>query len=679
MLPLTKNLKYLFYPILTSLILFCSVYAGGAEEYLLFSGMEEKLTRQSAGGILRTAGVEEAGIKTFLPHIGAVRVDISRERAEQIQNLNPETLLIPAGLKLQPAVSPELNEISMSTAGITVPWHVTYAEELQAYVQREGAFFGDVVVLVIDTGVDCNHPDLINHLNMNLAMNFSGEASPDLDVTDSFGHGTNVAGVIVGDYTGICPYVSMIPLKAADDSGNLTLADLTEAFDYIIDLSEGSLAGKRLIVNLSYNTGWFYDPYPSYEKYFTLVLASLREKGILFISSAGNKSQNVDQRYVYPTSNEASNFLSASSITSSGELSYFSNYGSFTVETAAPGSEIVTTDPGGLYDSVSGTSFASPYLAAAGACIWALDPSLNYWEIRNLLINAIRDQDIQNDFLSEYTGLEGDFLYEDSSYLAYSEIGEDPLPVISARAIYPSTIANDSLDVGLAYDPYPSNGQGHVPLEITLSWSANENVESFDIYISDDLGLLYSEKGFTRTSFDVSGMGLKENYWWRVDTHAYGERETGEVWNFTTLVPGAYDPYPIDSDGNVSVENLILDWSHDLDRSSFDIYFSNSRELVENGDLSVILVNSLMASQFNITGSLEEKTNYYWKINTTYRDPVSSEIEVVQGEVWEFKTSAKDEGLTHSGGGGGGCSSISGLHNMVLMIAPLLILLKNKL
>nr|HPI99133.1 S8 family serine peptidase [Synergistales bacterium] len=365
-----------------------------------------------------------------------------------------------------------------------------------------------------------------------------------------------VAGVIAGNVTGVSPSTKVVPLKVADPDGSLATATLTEAIDYVIGLSEGDLSGRNMVVNLSYNT-----PYATYYAdsqlgaYFREILLALEAKGILFISSAGNNSADIDRYYVYPTSNESSIYVSAASVKSDGALSStFSNYGTTTVEIAAPGSFIETTGLSGSYDLVSGTSFSSPFASGIASMIWALEPSLEAWEVRNLLIRAVKGVDIDVDFIQENTGQEGDYLFlSGSSALEGSSYGDDLLDIIAGKALYPSTIANDPIDPSKAYDPYPANGQGHVPLQVSLSWKEPDLLDSVDVYFGPSEGSLeLIADNITTSSLDISDLDPETSYSWRVDSGYGGEVATGDLWVFSTAILEAYDPYPVDGSINVS-------------------------------------------------------------------------------------------------------------------------------
>ena len=225
----------------------------------------------------------------------------------------------------------------------------------------------------------------------------------------------------------------------------MTLLALAAAVDYILDLKDGVMASKGLIVNLSFNSGPGEDK--TLEAFFDSILLSLARSEVLFICSAGNGTvgvgTDVDSIPVYPTYNESENFLSVASVHETGSLDLFSNYGKRTVEIAAPGSSIVTTNKDLGTSVVSGTSFASPFAAGIASIIWSLDPSLEYWQVRNLLIHAVRGKDIDENFIDEYAGTSPEFLFLLPSVLSQSDYGTlDPLSVISGKPLYPSIIAN---------------------------------------------------------------------------------------------------------------------------------------------------------------------------------------------------------------------------------------------
>src|SRR6056297_95790 len=439
--------RFLKICLLAGVILCLIVSSALAREYLILQSKADSQLmlsfRNDIDLALKNSGLEDPVVLQWLEHMRAARVDIDKEQVSRYKVENPNSLIIPADIKLYPSELPVSSQLPNE---IAMPWHVSLAVELQEYSIGKGALYDKVRVFVLDSGINSQHEDLAASIEMDHALNFYGEDTS--DITDEYGHGTKVSGVLAGTETGVCPFVKFIPLKVADIKGEISLGDLTEALDHVIGLSEKELTGKRIILNLSYNSEWFDVPDSGLENYYDITLSLLKEAGILMVSSAGNGDsdggKNVDVGYVYPTSNESSNYIAAASINKEGSLSDFSHFGYTTVETAAPGSDIVTTGNEQEYETVWGTSFSSPFVCGIAATIWALEPSLECWEVRNLIINAVQGQKITRDFIDEYRGREDDFLFRmDSNDEKMLSSQKSALPVMSGKPLNPDTIAND--------------------------------------------------------------------------------------------------------------------------------------------------------------------------------------------------------------------------------------------
>ncbi len=452
---LRKIVEYFMLGFILVFIFCLNLYAG---EYLILMiddpGKMELVSPSVIENDLNR-GLEESGIRVFrkrkfYSRVGLLHVSITEEDAIKLSSCEG-FLVIPAERKLYPSIVTREsdNELDLSQ----IPWHVEISLPLSEFAHDAGADFSDVRVFVLDTGVQREHPQLINNLDMVFARHFfevySGDelisVESDEDVSDSAGHGTFVTGVVGGSSTGVSPETLIVPLKASNQEGTMTLLALAAAVDYILDLKEGVMASKGLIVNLSFNSGPGEDK--TLEAFFDNILLSLARSDVLFISSAGNGTlgvgTDVDSTPVYPTYNESVNFLSVASVNETGFLDFFSNYGERTVEIAAPGSNIVTTNKDLTTSVVSGTSFASPFAAGIASIIWSLDPSLEYWQVRNLLIHAVRGKDLDKNFIDEYAGTSPEFLFLLPSALSQSDYGTLDLSVISGKALYPSIIANE--------------------------------------------------------------------------------------------------------------------------------------------------------------------------------------------------------------------------------------------
>lgn len=254
-----------------------------------------------------------------------------------------------------------------------------------------------VYVGIIDEGFQYSHEDLSGNAWVN-SIEQNGTAGVDDDgngyVDDIYGwdfynndntpydgsgddHGTHVAGTIGGEggnglgVAGVNWDVTMISAKFLGPSSGSTSGAIA-AVDYITDLK-----ARHNIDIVATNNSWGGGGYSS-----LLEAAIIRgaNADILFIAAAGNNSSDIDASAYYPASystltpqgsgNAPASYegvISVASITSSGALSSFSNYGATRVDIAAPGSGIYSTLPGDTYGSYNGTSMATPHVAGAAA------------------------------------------------------------------------------------------------------------------------------------------------------------------------------------------------------------------------------------------------------------------------------------------------------------------------
>jgi len=109
---------------------------------------------------------------------------------------------------------------------------------------------------------------------------------------------------------------------------------------------------------------------------------------ILFVAAAGNSAVDNDADPHYPSNYEHDSVLSIASTTHTDDMSGFSQWGLTSVDMGAPGSAILSTVPGGGYDSFSGTSMATPHVAGVAALVLSVNPDLNVLELKNLLMNS---------------------------------------------------------------------------------------------------------------------------------------------------------------------------------------------------------------------------------------------------------------------------------------------------
>jgi thermitase len=264
-----------------------------------------------------------------------------------------------------------------------------------------------VVVGDIDTGIDYNHVDLKKNVWKNTAE-CTGTAGVDDDhngyVDDCHGidtingdsdpkddndHGTHTGGTIgaVGDngtgVTGLNWRVQVLPCKSHDSSGNGSIASIIECYQYMVTEKD---AGYDII-----STNNSYGGCPEacdFDQATMDGIAALNDAGILFAVAAGNNFSDNDATPVYPANYFLPNVISVAATTSTDARASFSDWGARSVMVGAPGQGVLSTVRGGGYASFSGTSMATPHVAGLAALIHADDPSLDIYQIRNLIVSS---------------------------------------------------------------------------------------------------------------------------------------------------------------------------------------------------------------------------------------------------------------------------------------------------
>lgn len=270
---------------------------------------------------------------------------------------------------------------------------------IKAWAKTQGS--GDVVIAVLDTGVDYTHPDLISNIwfrpdsvpqyrddelgTFNDEKGFNA-ADNQSDPMDENGHGTHCAGIIGAEgnndegIAGINWKVQIMPLKFLGRGGFGTTKDAIEAINYAIDRKQKGVNIR--IISASWGS-------TVYSKALEDAIRAAGEAGILFVAAAGNSSTNNDRSPHYPSNYNLPNVVSVAAMDRNDQLASFSNYGAKTVHIAAPGREIVSTWLNDDYREASGTSMATPYVAGTAALILAANPDLSVEKLRERLLGAV--------------------------------------------------------------------------------------------------------------------------------------------------------------------------------------------------------------------------------------------------------------------------------------------------
>ncbi|MBQ4479809.1 MAG: S8 family serine peptidase, partial [Victivallales bacterium] len=257
----------------------------------------------------------------------------------------------------------------------------------------------EVVVAVIDTGVDYNHPDLAANMWVNEAEK-NGEPGVDDDgngfVDDIYGydfvagdadpmdghhHGTHCAGTIgaVGDngigVAGVCWKVKIMALRAFDEQGFGSTAGEVNCIDYSIKM------GAQISSN-----SW---GGPVYSDVLFDAVSRAQDAGQLFIAAAGNETNDNDAQPNYPCGFDLDNIIAVAATDSNDALADFSNYGATTVDVAAPGVGILSTVPNSSYDSLDGTSMATPHVSGMAALLLGQSNGKASWQqLKATILNS---------------------------------------------------------------------------------------------------------------------------------------------------------------------------------------------------------------------------------------------------------------------------------------------------
>jgi subtilisin family serine protease len=272
----------------------------------------------------------------------------------------------------------------------------------------------DVVVAVLDSGVDYKHPDLVNNMwkrPANVPQYYDDElgtfadefgydgTSPfdgtDLetgqdvlfsDPMDENGHGTHCAGIIGAEgnngfgVAGINWKVKIMPLKFLGRSGSGTTEDAISAINYVIDR-------KKAGVNIRIISGSFGSN--QYSRGLEDAIRAAGDAGILFVAAAGNDGTNNDRLPHYPSNYDLPSVVSVAALDRNDKLTSFSNFGSGSVHIAAPGKDILSTWLGGGFRSISGTSMATPYVSGIAALIVSQNPKISVTDLRKKLMSSV--------------------------------------------------------------------------------------------------------------------------------------------------------------------------------------------------------------------------------------------------------------------------------------------------
>lgn len=264
------------------------------------------------------------------------------------------------------------------------------------------------IAAIIDTGIDIDHEDLSENIwvnpgetgfdskGLNKASNGIDDdnngyiddvhgwnfVSNNNNLTDNHGHGTHIAGIIGAiaenkkGISGIAPSSTLMILKYYDPK----VANTDNLKNTINSIKYAVKMGAQIINYSGGGTDFSQDEFDS--------IKEAEKKGILFVAAAGNERSNSDHHHYYPADYKLSNIISVTALDPNKEVLASSNYGTETVDLAAPGQNIISTLPGNNYGFMTGTSQATAFVTGAAILVMANKSDFKFDEVKKYIVST---------------------------------------------------------------------------------------------------------------------------------------------------------------------------------------------------------------------------------------------------------------------------------------------------
>ncbi len=258
----------------------------------------------------------------------------------------------------------------------------------------------ELVVALLDTGIDYTHPDLAPNAFQNApecagtpGVDDDGNGfvddcvgidtfSDDGDPLDTDGHGTHVAGILgaAGDnalgVAGVAFRVQILPCRFLGPGGG-TIADAIDCLDYVLLMKQ---RGVNVVAsNNSWGGGGFSQALKD-------AIAAQMDAGLLFFAAAGNGGGDNDLVPFYPANYFVPNVVSVAATDHDDRKAPFSQFGAHTVHLGAPGVSVLSTVDGGDFSFLSGTSMATAYASGTAVLLKAHDRARDWRALKNLML-----------------------------------------------------------------------------------------------------------------------------------------------------------------------------------------------------------------------------------------------------------------------------------------------------
>jgi subtilisin family serine protease len=348
---------------------------------------------------------------SIVPDLELVQTPLDAAQATAVLANNPNVLYIEPDFLLQPTevvpddtyfyiqwgmhntgqTLPVLNDPGIVDADIDMP---------EAWAEVASLVAEPVVVAVIDSGAMLDHPDLAANLWVNPDeipgngidddnngfiddINGWDFFADDNDPTDESSHGSHVAGTIAAipnnalGVAGICGSCQIMVLRFLGSNSGSTA-------DAILALGYAAAKGVKIS-----NNSW---SGPTYSQALYDAIEAAAGQEHVFVTSAGNESEDIDFFPRYPASYDLANIISVAATTNDDQLADFSSFGAAGVDLGAPGLNVVSLNNVGYYAWKSGTSMASPHVAGVAALLHSYFPLLaaDAGATKSILLDTVR-------------------------------------------------------------------------------------------------------------------------------------------------------------------------------------------------------------------------------------------------------------------------------------------------
>lgn len=437
-----------------------------------------------------------------------------KTRLKSLWAINAVALTLPTELVDEIAALPEVDRITVdmrlimseigSDGSTTDPlWNLININTEPLW--RQGIAGEGVTVAIMDSGVELNHPDLIDKWRGGGNSWFDPYQQHELPA-DSAGHGTQALGIILagdesGYQIGMAPGAKWIAAKIFDNANESTLSAIHEAFQWLLDPDGDPLTDDA--PDLVNNSWGFSNTVNECFQEFSEDIQLLRESGIGVVFSAGNFGPATESS-ISPANDPGA--FSVGSVDQANQIDLLSSRGPGACDggvfpkIVAPGSLIFTTDllPS-AYNVVSGTSFSAPHVTGAMTLLKSAFPDATPSQIETAIIESATDLGVAGtdgdfgygllDVDAAYTYLENSFASSESSRIEFSEmlysVDEETQRLIVTVRRSGGSKGEVSVDYTTLEDS-ARQGRDYAVSKGTLHFADGETQRSFEVVINDD-------------------------------------------------------------------------------------------------------------------------------------------------------------------------------------------------